>query len=373
MVKGQLLQQKRDVLLKPQVNYRKLDALNCSMIKLFDSDPVRFFEQFKLGKDRKENRGVSIAIGDIVDFYLLDCGGDENTFNNRFDEKFALNNLPTDSKQVYELARVVFELTVADMDPVTKEISSTFEERFSNACDIVQRQGSYKGKKEEKILEDFNENGLDYFQTLVDNMGKKVVTVSLLDKAKKVAENLKTDEFTTDLFVDGNDDIEYFSKFPIEWIHFTKDDRSIECKSELDMLRIDHSRKTIYPQDLKTTYDNESFEFAYIKHKYYLQAAFYHLAVRYWADQNGMKDYEIKPMEFIVGDTSSNNRRPIRYTLSTDDLDRCLNGFKLRGEYHKGILELLEEICWAEITDNWNASKQVIDNNGILKLGLNYE
>ena len=87
MIKGKKIQPKV-IIDKPNVNYRKLDALNQSMIKLFDSDPVKFYEEFKLGRKRRDKKNVSLIIGDLVDFYLLSCRGDELEFNNRLDEKF---------------------------------------------------------------------------------------------------------------------------------------------------------------------------------------------------------------------------------------------------------------------------------------------
>lgn len=371
MVKGEVIKH-RDLILKPVFNYRKLDALNCSMIKLFDSDPVKFFEIYKLGKPKEDKKTTSLIIGDLVDFYLLDCKGDEDEFNHKFDEKFALSEDKIGSGQVFYLAKVLFEISCGYMNPETREISVSFDTRFTEATKLVQSQGYYKGKTEEKILEDFNKNGYDYYQSLVDNYGKIVIDVSLLDKAKRVADMLIKDEFTSDVFIDSNID-EYYAKFPIEWIYTTKTGKKINCKSELDILRIDHGDKKIYPKDLKTTYDNEGFEYSYIKHSYYLQAAFYHLAVRYWADSEDMADYDIEPMEFIVGDTSANNRRPIRYQISTDDLSKGLLGFQFRDTYYKGIHQLVEEISWAEDTDNWNVSKEVFDSKGRLNLNIKYD
>lgn len=372
MVQGDLIVQ-RDMIQKPEVNYRKLDALNCSMIKMFDENPVKFFEIFKLGRAKKDDKTTSLLIGDIVDFYLLDCKGSEDEFNNRFDEKFALAEDKIGTSQVFTLANILFEISMESLNPETKEITTSFATRFTEAAAKAQAKGLYKGKKEDKILEDFNEKGYSYFQSLLDNIGKSVIDVSLLDKSKRVAEILMKDPYTSDVFLDNDDDIEYFPKFPIEWIYTTKSGKQIKCKSEVDILRLDHHNKVIYVKDLKTTYDNEGFEFNYIKMSYYLQAAFYHLAVKYWAVQEGMGDYKIEPMEFIVGDTSANNRRPIRYQITDRDLNYGINGFWFRDIYYRGIDDLIEEISWAEDTNNWNVSKVVFDNNGKMNLNIQYD
>lgn len=372
MIKGKQIKQ-RDTIDRPSVNYRALDGLNCSMIKLFDSDPVKFFEQFKLGKRKKDSKNTALIIGDIADFFLLDCGGNKDEFDSRFDEKFALFDGVKGSGQVFELVDILFELTVADTDEDGK-VTSTFEHRFTEACRKVQAAGKYKGATEDKILADFGNKGYDYFESLVSNIGKVVVDVSLMDKALRVAELIRDDEFTKDLFVESTEEVEHFPKHVIEWVCEVKgEDKTFPCKSELDLILVNHKKKIIYPKDLKTTYDNENFLYGYVKYRYDLQAAFYYLAVKYWARENGMQDYTIEPMEFIVADTSANNRRPIRYQLTAEDMNAALEGYKLRGVEYKGIRTLIKEISWAEDTNNWTVSKDVFDNAGILKLGLQYD
>ena len=361
----------KDTIVRPELNYRELGALNCSMIKLYDTDPVKFFEQFKLGRRKKELKGTNLVIGDLVDFYLLDCSGNEDEWTDRFDEKFALFDGAKGSGQVFILADTLFEVTKNYLDE-DNQITETFDKRFTEAFQKVQALGKYSGKTEDKALEDFNKNGAVYFQSLLDNIGKIVVDISLLTKAVKVADLLKTDEFTVDVFADHENE-ETFAKFPIEWKWECESGTIIDCKSEIDLLKVNHSTKEIYLYDLKTTYDNENFEYAYIKYAYYLQAAFYFKAVKYWAKQEDMIDYHIHPMEFIVGDTSANNRRPIRFSTEVHDLSNSLYGFSLRGVEHKGLFDLINEIDWAEKNDNWNCSKEVFEANGRLKLNLKYD
>lgn len=370
MIQGKTIKAHGEIVRK-EVNYRALDGLNCSMIKLFDTDPVKFFEIFKLGKDKKESKTTSLQIGDLVDFYLLDCKADWEEFNHRFDEKFALFDGVKGSGQVFLLADKLFALTLEHTEDGV--VQKSFDYLFGEAFRKIQLEGKYKGGTEEKALADFDKNGRLYYESLIENIGKTVVDVSLIDKAKKVADILKDDEFTSDVFADDDESIEYFPKFTIEWKYRTKAGKEIDCKSEVDIIKIDHTQKIIYPKDLKTTFDNENFQYGYLKYRYDLQAAFYFLAVKYWAFHEGMQEYSVIPMEFIVGDTSSNNRRPVRYKVSMDDIAKALGGFSINGHHYKGLQQLIEEISWAEDTGNWNVSKEVFDNNGILKLGLKYD
>lgn len=378
MIKGKQVQPKA-LIDKPNINYRKLDALNQSMLKVFDSDPVKFFEEFKMGKKRKEKKNVALMIGDLVDFYLLECRGDEAEFDTRFDEKFALYSGVKGSGQVFLLADYLFEETENCVNDVG-EMTCSFETRFAEAVKRVRAEDKYKGKSDDKILEDFLANGKDYFDTRMDAIGKTVVDVSIVDKAKLVAKGLKKDSFTRDIFAhmgdhefEGTDDHESVTHFPIEFKFRLSDDRFIACKAEVDMMQVDHEHKIIQPMDLKTTYDNESFDYMYIKNGYYLQNAFYVLAVEDWARENGMKDYKVLPMKFVVGDTSSNNRRPLIYSTSQLDVTSGIVGFRLRGNWYRGVSDLIEDIAWAEENDEWTCSREAFDNKGKMRLNVEYE
>jgi hypothetical protein len=380
MIKGRVIEHRIPVF-KPQVNYRALGDLNVSMLKLFDADPIRFYETFKLGKKRKDKRSTSLLIGDLVDFYLLDCHGDDDVFNYKLDDKFAIFEGERGSGQAYDLADRLFELTneypceeVEDEVMTRERLEEIRDSLFNQAVDLVKADGKYKGKKNtyDKIREDFH-NDSDanvYLNALFDNFGKTLVDLGLLDKAKRIATNLMEDEFTRDLFCEGH--LERHAKFPIQWVYKTKDCEQ-ECKSEIDLFCIDHDKGIIYLKDLKTTYDNEAFEYAYLKYGYYLQAYFYRLALESWAEQMGMGDYFVTPMEFIVADTSANTRRPVRYELTEDDMKRAGSGFTLKGSYYKGVRQLIDEVCWAESNNIWNCSRNVTEKKGILNLNLYYE
>lgn len=351
---------------KPNVNYRAIDALNSSMIKLFDSDPVKFFKQFKEGKKVKSVPSTSLILGDIVDFYLLDCQADEDLFDQTYDVKFVIPETERGSGQVFMLADELYKITQKDC--VDNVINTSFETRFKQAFLNIKATGKYyKSSTEESAMIDFDKHAKSYYEELINSVDKTVVTTSLIDKAKKIAKSIIQDEFTGYLFKDSPSE-EVYRKFPIEWEY-----QNIKCKSELDLIRINHSTKSIKIYDLKTTYDNENFQFTYLKNGYYIQAGFYYLAVLSWAKEHGMEEYKVIPMQFIVCDTSSNERRPIKYQTSELDKENSLNGFKIRGTIYKGVLKIIEEIIWAEQMNVWNCGKEVFENSGNLNLNLIYD
>jgi hypothetical protein len=366
MITGKVIKPYKPIEIK-RLDYINLEALNCSAIKLFDNNPIQFYNEFILKKRRKKDvKSTALIIGDLVDFYLLECKADEQSFEDRVEEKFALYKEVKPKGQVGELADKIIEITKEHLQE-DGSLPTSFETRFAEALRRVQDDGKYKNATVEKALANFTEKALDYFKFSMDNIDKTIVDISLLDKSRTVAKILKNDEFTKECF-EEKEDVELYPKFIIEWKY-----KDFPCKSEIDLLVIDHKHKIISPKDLKTTYDNENFEYGYLKYRYDLQAAFYHLAVDWWRNQEGLEKYKVEPMEFIVGDTSYNNRRPVRYPLSQKDLDAGLYGFSLYGKQYKGIISLIEEILWADENNIWDASRELIENNGVLKLGIKYD
>ena len=48
MIKGKSISSKRESVPECRVDYRKIDALNVSSIKGYDTDPVKFYKEFIL-------------------------------------------------------------------------------------------------------------------------------------------------------------------------------------------------------------------------------------------------------------------------------------------------------------------------------------
>lgn len=356
-------------------DYRnEIKGLNQSMLKVYRDDPMDFYFQYVMGEKKKPKDSWSILVGDVLDFIMLECRGNIEEFQQRFTEQFALFEGVKSSAQVFVLADTLFDITKRDV--VGDTVCTEFTCRFKEALETVQsdtKKPLYKGKTFEKALEDFNENGKDYFNKKMENLSKTIVDTSVIEKAKAIANQLLTDENTTNIFL-GNDDLEYITKLPIEWKYTCESGEVIDCKSEIDILMIDHTKKRVYVKDLKSTYDNEDFNYTYLKYGYYIQNAFYNRAVWYWLQQNDMKDYHvIEGMDFIVTDTSKNNRRPLIYKTSFMDVSSGLCGFSINGNKYKGVEELMEAVNWSINTGIFNISKENLENRGIVDLKIRYD
>src|SRR6478609_5850583 len=129
MVKGELALEKK------KVDYRSIDAINQSGLILYSEDPSLFYRKYILKEKLAEETSVALSIGCLVDFYVLDCGGNEEMFNQRFDEKFCLFGATKSSSQVFVLADELFKITSRKIENgvVTEDISDVdFQEAFLN-------------------------------------------------------------------------------------------------------------------------------------------------------------------------------------------------------------------------------------------------
>ena len=348
--------------------YRKINKLSASDIKLFNENRYKFYVTKVLGEKQEDLTSPAIVLGTLVDFILSDCRGSLDEFDKRFDEKFKLLSIKKGSGQMFLLVDELFKFTLRDMDE-EGNITSSFSTRFEEAFDKLQSQDKFKGKKVEWALEQFRNSDEEiYFQECLDSIGKYVVDQSMLEKAKSTVEMVIQDENVNWLF-NGAIDLDNLSKAVIEFEYL-----GMECKCEIDDLSINHLNKKIIITEIKTSYDiMDAFEYTYLKRRYDLAAAFYYLAVIQFRDNKNLNGYDIE-FQFLAVDTSKERLRPLIYKLSKDDIDRAINGFRLKtGSYYKGLVELIQEIKWCSETQNWNISEKAFKNNGILNLEINYE
>ncbi len=369
MAKGTINQERREINALPPLPYREIPALNYSGIKLFDDEgAMNFYKQFVLGEKKKEKApSAGMLIGQLDDFLMLECDGQLDVFEQRFSEQFCLFDGIKGSGQAFVLADELY--IIAERDTVDGELTTSFAQRFMEAFSRVQADGKYKGKTLEWAITDFAASpASEYLESRIENIGKYVVDLFQVEKSKKIGEQLLNDSFTHSIY---NSNLDVYNKFPITWKWQTIFNGEIECKSEIDKLLVDDDNKEIYIKDQKCTYDNndEEFAYSYLKHYYYIQNAFYWNAVNYWKNENNMKDYIIVDgMEFVVADTSNNNRRPLRYKTNSKHILDATNGFTHRGIYYRGIGSLIEEIAWCKANNIWDCSKLAYENDGIIEL-----
>jgi hypothetical protein len=345
------------------VPYRQKDGLNFSSIKTFADKGVGvFYKEYILG-EKKDYESNALAIGNMIDDIILTYAGDVELFHQHFEEKYAMSDVVKSSAQAFVLADVLFD----SMMETAKDgvITADFEYTFKEAFDKVQAMGKYKGKVVADGLVDFNKVAKSYYDKKISSVGKIMVDLKTLTIAEEVSARLLTDNFTAGVF--KSEKAALIPKVVVEFEYM-----GLKCKSELDGVQINHEEKTINGVDLKSTYDNESFDYMYVRNKYYLQQAFYTIALKSWMIAEGLDDYTVLPFKFIVADTSANKRRPLIYQLNSVDLTNGMNGFTINNSNYVGLITLIKDIKWHIDMDVWNCGKEAYENNGVVNLSINY-
>lgn len=353
------------------IDYRSYNALNQSMIKTYLSNPKRFYEEFVLKKKRKEKDTASLLLGSLMDCILVKHRARYEDFERNFEEDFSLFDGIKGSGQAFVLAEEIWNLSQDDLNE-DNTFNTNFMDRFERAFAKVQADGKYSKKTLEWALDDFSKSpASEWLKSKFDSVGKKVVDVSLIDKSKKIYDKVMEIDSVKHVFT-GNDNIEQIGHFVIDWEYSTLFDDKINCKSELDTVHFDHEKKQCRIFDLKTSYDNENFAFSFLKYRYDLQSLFYTLALRFYLDNNGMKDYEILPFRFVVLDTSPDNMQPLIYELSNEDLFRAKFNYTVNGYEYEGLFPLMEEINWSLKNGVFDISKEAYENGNIMPLNIAY-
>lgn len=143
------------------------------------------------------------------------------------------------------------------------------------------------------------------------------------------------------------------NEFHINW-DIKVNDITVNCKSLLDRLIINHDDKTITIVDIKTT-SSSDFRESFNKYDYGRQIAFYWLAVTNYFLQT-------------YPDKNISEYKQLSYIVTINTLNKSVTVFKLQESLilikTDEIVELLSEIGWHITNDLWDHSKEYYDGDG---------
>lgn len=273
--------------------YRQLPHLSYSMLAKYAREG---FEGYLHLNDDEESE--SLTFGSVLDCLI--------TEPKMFDERFKVVDCKVTGKIKDVLDYVLekhYEDSSDDISCVTKQ---EYIEAFSH-CDFYPNL-----KLETKLLKFQNEDAKLYYKEKQCARGKQVITAEIFEDAVNTANALKYDRYIGKFFAD-------YTKDPyMESIYQLKLQARIggcTYKCMIDLLIIDHSRKMIFPVDLKSSRKPEyDFPKSFSYWRYDLQARLY------WSILNAIVmhskdfcDYKIADYTFIVINKKSLN--PLAWTF----------------------------------------------------------
>lgn len=256
-----------------------------------------------------------------------------------------------------------------------------FEEQRDNDSVEINMEAAYttSGIKTPKTWQDaaskLREIGaIEYLEELIAAKDKISISMEVNDKFITRKYELLSNEFFGKYFVEKvqpglnryqiSDSEEVIYQLQVYW-----NQDGVEMKSMLDIVVVDHVKKTIRGKDLKTSSSKkQQYEGSIHKYGYYLQGGMYYLALLQFKAQNPeFAEYTVeKEFDFLFVEKSG-AYAPFSYTMSEADVHGSLNGGTINGEYVPGILDLIKDLSWHIETDVWEYSKKAYENGGGIK------
>tara|TARA_R110000850_G_scaffold1714_21_gene9246 strand:- start:9592 stop:10512 length:921 start_codon:yes stop_codon:yes gene_type:complete len=281
------------------------------------------FYKFKKESKNREYK-TAFSMGGAVDSMLIS----EEEFNKRYivqDVKY-----PTGKGLIM-------------LNHMLNNLQGVYEEELAEAFKKASYAASTKYEAVKSKFETQYTEILDVYRT-----GKIIITLEQHTKILAIVYSFKTSKFTKGYF--DNKKYTIIDQLRIEFTFHGK-----LCVGILDRVLIDKKSKTIRVIDWKTSAGN--FEHSISKFGYDFQGAFYHLAIRAWADANKLSKYILLPYQLIVESTKYPGT-PLVYELTGEKIMKNI----------KKIENTINDLMWHLDNNKWDYTKEVYENNGIITI-----
>lgn len=315
--------------------YRQYPAINYSSLAKLDRNPASFLSP-------EQEQSDAMTFGSVLDCLLTS----KSTFEDRF---LVARGVDTPTGQLLTYTTRLAQIGRLDDEAHADAAAVTASAKFTPA----------------KMREQFEAKGMEYYKFLMSSKDKTVVPLQMYDIALVAEGTLKTHAFTSKWFSAGFEQELLNQKA----ILFTVAGQ--QCKALLDIIKIDHMDKIIYPRDLKSTSDYASgwAVSSFIKWRYDLQAAFYTEAVKQWAAVH-YPDYKVANFGFVVI-SSAQPTKPFNYLCSANDLKVGKEGgITSYGRKIKGYEQLIDDLLWHQDKGLWDYSREIYESNGELLINM---
>lgn len=321
-------------------DYRSNPAINYSTLAGLSSSPENLIKQ-------KEETS-SMNLGSVVDIML--------TQPEKINDLVYLDEhvLPTDDTKLGKYIKGVFPAGLHDINiklQVYNEINAGVKNP-RHTCSELDGQAK------------------DHFIHLlhVESLKKQGITVLNPDehlKCSVLAANFMSNLFSSELFTKEKD-VDKLYQVPIEF-----DYKGITMKCLIDILIIDHNKKTISAKDIKTTKNLYDFYKSVGIYRYDIQQAVYTMAARAYNKDILNSDYTVLPFEFVCGSFDYPGKI-LKYTINKPNITEILHlGWTGKsGRTYKSVDKLLEDMQWHYAKAQYDYHREVYENNGTINLEL---
>lgn len=329
--------------------YRAYPALNQSALKTYNGNPKIFHQKYILkqevpGKEEEQLKEAMIY-GQICDC-LLTC-------EEEFDSRFVISmDEVTLKPQMKKFCESLWKYTIL------YTVDDVLTETFDFICEVAYKDVGIKGTSLEKLLENFKEEGIEYYTCLRDRGNRTFITQKDYEKACLLIDRLKNHPFSKEI-INMKSEGEWEVK---KQMMVVNDVNGISMKGMLDYVMINHNRKIVLPVDLKVGSNAEMFMYNYTKLGYYIQMAAYTCLLR-----AEYPEYDVKPLSFLAVDRTM-FMDPIKYISTEETFNEGMNGFIKDGRKYKGLNEIMKNYKYSLENDYWTGPIEAHKNNGRILL-----
>lgn len=251
----------------------------------------------KLSSLFDEQKSEALTFGSIVDCLLLGDEGD-------FDKKFYVGDFPEIPQDFIPVLYAINEETnYTSLAQMSDDDIVSYLDRFN-----IYTSTNWKPATKAPKLRMY-----DSYYSILRNAGEKeVISNKMFNDATNCVRAFKTSETTERFFIPDNqwDGIERLHQ-----LKFKGEYNGTPIRGMLDLTIVDHTNKTIFPKDVKTTGAPEyKFYKSYVKWDYANQANMYDELLRQNIAKDAyFKDFVIMPFEFLV--VNKDSLRPKRWAV----------------------------------------------------------
>lgn len=223
-----------------------------------------------------------------------------------------------------------------------------------------------------------NDKYLQFFLARKAALGKHVLSSDEYNIVLTAKDAIVRSPYALPYFISNDPFRQLYLQVPIYFEY-----KGVECKALLDGLVIDLKENTAHLYDLKSTVRKAGdFEWPYINYSYYLQVAFYNIALHMLKegkattdadiDLDILKECTITEPKFIVV-TKSEIKSSVRiYEVSKNDLEKSVIGGITRntGRPLPGVDELVDAYKWHKERGYWELPRRFVENDGVCMLNV---
>ena len=317
--------------------YEDLSRISNSNIGWFLQKGPAFLHKM-LTNPPPEDKNPVLERGTLIHMYLLQP------------EEFYKTYVVWDKSRPFSVQQEKFCQELAssvEIEP-NKAILSAYKEAYST-----------KGKSEEAMLSEGQKIAStlkDYISYLKDPERKQMISPSEYQMLKKIRNSIEAHKLAKNI-INDEEYCENHHEFHINWSWCG----SINCKSLLDGLKIDTTRKKVTIYDLKTTAKLWHFEESINMYDYCRQLCYYTMAVEWYLINEMHEHPENWRFEYyIIGiDTTGSNEIRV-FKIEQKDVS----------SKDETILTALDQIAWHQRENKWEHSRAYYEGDGSETLNL---